>query len=148
MLLTRRQITMSDAPVVHVSLDQAKPIKFKSIYKEEKHRAASKPRRIWDNYRAIGEVRKSDKIKYVIGAGIRDGVRYINIREFYTRYGEDAWRPSKDGITIPIAIPVNNGTEIIHPYLDFISVLAQTAEALETMELEDEENAVWKFGGK
>ena len=42
-------------------------------------------KRIWDNFKEIGEVRKSDSIKFVIAAAIRDGVKYINIREFYKR---------------------------------------------------------------
>lgn len=105
--------------------------------------AAQGPKRLWDNYKVIGEVQKSDKIKFVIGAGIRDGVRYINVREFYYRKRDDSWNPGKDGITIPLKVPVQNGTKIIMPYMDLISLFTDTAEVLETMELADENNAVY-----
>ena len=100
-------------------------------------------KRLWDNYAVIGEVRKSDRIKFVIGAGVRDGVKYINIREFYHKKSEDTWKPGRDGITVPLRIPVDGATQIIEPYSDFIKILAEAAEALEVMELEDEDNAVY-----
>jgi len=102
-----------------------------------------KPKRLWDNYKVIGEVQKSDNIKIVIGAGIRDGVRYINLREFYMRKRDGVWNPGRDGLTIPLKVPVKNGTDIITPYVEIIGLMADTASALETMELMDEENAVY-----
>ena len=36
---------------------------------------SKEPKRLWDNYKVIGEVQKSDKIKFIIAAGIRDGER-------------------------------------------------------------------------
>lgn len=104
---------------------------------------ASKKKRIWDNYAIIGEVQKSSKIKFVIAAGIRDGVRYINIREFYLRQRDGAWMPGRDGITVPLMIPINDATEIIKPFDEFVKTLYETKDALEIMELEDEENAVY-----
>lgn len=100
-------------------------------------------KRIWDNYAIIGEVFKSSSIKFVIAAGIRDGVRYINIREFYLRKRDNEWKPGRDGITVPLKIPVDKGTRIIEPYGEFIRLLVETKEALEVMELADEENAVY-----
>lgn len=102
-----------------------------------------KPKRLWDNYREIGEVKKSDRIKIVVGAGIRDGVRYINIREFYFRQKDGVWKPGRDGITLPLRVPIENGTKIIEPYLELIGLLSDTANALETMELSDKNNAVY-----
>lgn len=103
----------------------------------------AKPKRLWDNYKVVGEVQKSDKIKFVIGAGIRDGVKYINVREFYFRKRDGVWNPGRDGITIPVKVPVENGTKIIEPYVNLAELFAQTVSELETMKLYDEENAVY-----
>lgn len=100
-------------------------------------------KRLWDNYIVIGEVQKSSRIKFVIAAGVRDGVKYINIREFYLRQRDGEWRPAKDGITIPLLIPINDGTQLIEPYNEFIQVLADAKDTLELMELSDPENAVY-----
>ena len=108
-----------------------------------KKKPPKKPKRIWDNYQEVGEVQKSDSIKFVIAAAIRDGVRYINIREFYLRKKDGVWRPGRDGITVPIKIPIKKGTEIIQPYYVFNKVLHETTEILATMELFDEAKAVF-----
>ena len=79
------------------------PIKAKIVPKKKPPKP---PKRIWDNYQEVGEVQKSDSIKFVIAAAIRDGVRYINIREFYLRKKDGVWRPGRDGITVPIKIPI------------------------------------------
>lgn len=100
-------------------------------------------KRLWDNYREVGEVQKSDKIKFVIGAGIRDGVRYINIREFYYVKRDDTWKPGRDGITVPVALPIENGTKIIEPCANFISVMQNAITTLMSMELADPEHAVY-----
>lgn len=102
-----------------------------------------KPKRLWDNYKVVGEVMKSDSIKIVVGAGIRDGVRYINLREFYIRKRDGVWNPGRDGLTIPLKVPVEKGTRIIEPYTTIIGLLADTADVLATMELMDENNAVY-----
>lgn len=109
---------------------------------EQAAQIKTRTKRIWDNYAIIGEVQKSSRIKFVIAAGVRDGVRYINIREFYLRKKDQLWKPGRDGITIPLRIPVDDGTKIIEPYGDFIQLLAQTKEALEVMALFDADNAV------
>ena len=102
-----------------------------------------KPKRLWDNYKVIGEVQKSDSIKIVVGAGIRDGVKYINIREFYIRKRDNVWMPGRDGVTIPLVVPVEKGTKLITPYVELIALFADTADELETMPLLDENNAVY-----
>lgn len=100
-------------------------------------------RRLWDNYKVVGEVVKSDNIKFVIGAGVRDGVRYLNIREFYLAKRAGEWRPGKDGITIPIRVPIKNGTKIIEPYNEFVELMQTAKATVETMALSDINNAVY-----
>lgn len=104
---------------------------------------ADTKKRIWDNYKVIGEIKKSDSIKIVVAAAIRDGVRYINLREFYIRKRDMVWKPGRDGLTIPIMIPVNQGTEMLKTYEGLIPLLAGAAKELETMPIEDENNAVY-----
>lgn len=122
---------MADVPVVKVQVTKDMEVK------------TEKPKRLWDNYAIIGEIQKNNNIKFVVGAGIRDGVRYINIREFYLRKRDNVWNPGRDGITIPLRVPIEKGTKIITPYTELIDLLAKTAEALEVMELADEEHAVY-----
>ena len=102
-----------------------------------------KIKRLWDNYKVIGEVQKSDKIKQDVGAGIRDGARYLVIREFYYRKKDDSWQPGKDGITVPLELPINNGTERIEPYKHLSNLMDEAAAELRTMALSDKEHAVY-----
>lgn len=98
---------------------------------------------IWENFEEVAEVRKSDKIKFVIAAATREGFRYINIREFYLRQKDNTWMPGRDGITIPLVAPLNKGESFIKPYLDMIDALAAAAEKAQSMELIDEDKSVW-----
>ena len=104
---------------------------------------ASKAKKIWDNYKVIGEVRKSEALKFVVAAAYRDGVQYINIREFYIRKRDNVWMPGRDGITVPVTIPVNGGKEIVHTYAQLCVLLGATVDELAEMPMEDAENAVW-----
>lgn len=106
---------------------------------------AKKPKRIWDNYRVIGSVQKSDRIKYVLAAAARDGVKYINIREFYFKQKTQEWKPGLDGITIPIVAPIQKGTKFISPYKGLIEMLPKIAEYLSTMPIQDPEHEVWYY---
>jgi hypothetical protein len=104
---------------------------------------SDKKKKIWDNYKVIGEVRKSEAIKFVVAAAYRDGVQYINIREFYLRKKDNEWRPGRDGITVPVIIPVNGGKERVHTYTQLGDLMATAVAELAVMPMEDAENAVW-----
>lgn len=99
-------------------------------------------RRIWDNYVVIGEVQKSDFIKYVVAAAVRDGVRYVNVREFYYGKKSGLWKPGKDGITIPLVIPIEQGLSRLTPYVNLIELLANAKVQAEIIELSNEANSV------
>ena len=100
-------------------------------------------RRVWDNYEVIGEVRKSDGIKFIVAAATREGFRYVNIREFYLRKKDGVWKPGRDGITLPLVAPLDHGKEFIRPFEDMIEMLVEGARAAASMELMDETKAVW-----
>ncbi len=103
----------------------------------------AKAKKIWDNYKVIGEVRKSDAIKLQVAAAYRDGVQYINIREFYMRKRDNEWMPGRDGITVPVVIPVNGGKERVHTYTQLSDLMAAAVAELAAMPMEDANNAVW-----
>ena len=100
-------------------------------------------KRIWDNYHVIGEVQKSDAIKFIVAAAIRDGVKYINIREFYLRKKDNTWMPGRDGITIPLVVPIRGGMDRIMPYSEMNALFIRAAAELQTMPLADEAHAVY-----
>jgi hypothetical protein len=105
---------------------------------------AKKPKRIWDNYIVVGEVQKSDRLKFVLAAAVRDGVKYINIREFYMKKSEEEWMPGRDGITVPIVIPINKGENLLQPAQAFESVFYDTVRVLTDIALYDEDNAIFR----
>ena len=105
--------------------------------------APKEPKRIWDNYKELFEIQKSDKIKFVVAAATRDGFRYINIREFYYQVRNGEWRPGRDGITIPLHAPINKGEKIIHPAAEMFEALQTAANYAEALELADPEHEVW-----
>lgn len=102
-----------------------------------------KKKRIWDNFEEIAEVRKSDGIKFVVSAATREGFRYVNIREFYLRKKDNVWMPGRDGITLPLKAPLNKGAEFIKPIVDMLNAIGEARDVADTMELIDEEKAVW-----
>lgn len=104
---------------------------------------ATKKKRIWDNYEVVGEIRKSDGIKFVVAAATREGFRYINIREFYFRKKDGVWKPGRDGITIPLVAGLNKGETFIEPFARMLEILSEAANHASTMELMNEEHAVW-----
>lgn len=104
---------------------------------------ATKPKKIWDNYEEIGEVRKSDNIKFVIAAATREGFRYVNIREFYFRKRDGQWLPGKDGLTLPVLMPIDKGTNVLKPVEAMLSMLTTASNAALGMELADDNKAVW-----
>lgn len=109
----------------------------------KKNNFAGADRRIWDNYEVIAEIRKSDAIKFVVAAATRQGFRYINIREFYLRKGNMTWVAGRDGITIPLVAPLNKGEQFINPIVDMLKALSDARDFASTMELMNEEKAIW-----
>lgn len=108
-----------------------------------------KKRKLWDNYTVIGEVRKGEKYKLVVAAATRNGFRFVTIREFYYRKMDETWQPGKDGITIPIMMPldrrnpVNGKLQVITPMKNILALLPKAFDAASTMELADPEHELW-----
>lgn len=104
---------------------------------------AEEMKRVWDNYELIGEVQKSEGTKFMFFAATRDGYRYISIREFYLAKRTGVWHPSRDGILIPLMMPIKGTETILKPHEGFVEMLAKTAEYASIMELMDESKMVF-----
>ena len=105
-------------------------------------------RKVWDNYQVICEIPKTNKLKFVIAGGIRDGWRCLIIREFYFRREDSAWRPGRDGLIIPIKSPlyeekVDGVPKFITPLYDMLKALTEATKYLEGMELYSQEHEIW-----
>ncbi len=105
-------------------------------------------RKVWDNYQVICEIRKTDRLKFVIAGGVRDGWRCLIIREFYQRRDDKTWRPGRDGIIIPMKSPLHLEKEdgiprFIEPLPDMLKALVDAAKYLEGMELYSQEHEIW-----
>lgn len=111
--------------------------------------AELRAKRVWDNYKVVAEVQKSERLKIVFAAGTLNGFRYINIREFYLRKRDGVWRPGRDGISLPLLSPLReslkDGGELqtITPADDFIKAFAEVMSYVSNMELADPDNEVW-----
>ena len=109
----------------------------------------TKPKKIWDNYIVVKEVKKNERLKLVIAAAARDGFRCLNIREFYLNKTENIWKPGRDGIIIPIKAPlkrVKKGEapiEFVYPMEALMDALPAAIEFASTMNLYDPNNEVW-----
>lgn len=107
----------------------------------------AEPKRVWDNYREIAEVRKNDRLKFVIAAGARNGYRCLCIREFYLRQRDGVWMPGRDAVVIPLTAPLNQNNlsklEMIHPAEDLLAKMPEAIEYAKNMALADPEHEVW-----
>lgn len=101
----------------------------------------AKPKKIWDNCKFIGEVKKSDRTKLRVELVARDGVRYINVREWYMKKSEGIWKPGLGGFAIPVKIPIEG--QVVQPAEELIKLMQSVIEEAPDFPLEDEANAVW-----
>lgn len=101
----------------------------------------SKAKRIWDNCRLIGEVQKTPFTKLVIELVTRDGVKIINIREWYMKRSTNEWKPGINGFGIPIVIPIDDKT--MEPIQEVLQLIDEAIDESRDFPIEDEANAVY-----
>ena len=105
------------------------------------------PKRIWDNCKQIGFIQKAPKLRINLELVARDGIKYLNIREFYCRKDEvDNYKPSLKGIVIPIDMvhtDENEQATSTPVALPFIGMLTDAIKEADNFELYDEANAVY-----
>ncbi|NLD21644.1 MAG: hypothetical protein GX664_04060 [Bacteroidales bacterium] len=102
----------------------------------------SKQKKVWDNCKFIGEVKKSERTKLRVELVARDGVRYINVREWYMKKSEGIWKPGLSGFAIPVKIPIEG--QVVQPAEELIKLMQKVIEEAPSFPLEDEANAVWR----
>lgn len=102
---------------------------------------------VWHNFQEICEIQKTSHLKYVLAYAAREGIRYLNIREFYKKKTTGEWKPSMNGIAIPLVMPLLGAEQKI----ELLDVLAPFRDALENALVDlpnfaiyDEANIVYK----
>jgi hypothetical protein len=102
----------------------------------------NKMKKVWDNCVTVGEVFKSPSTKLKVELVSRDGLKYVNIREWYKKKSDNVWKPGLSGFAIPILTTI--GDERTAPTMDLICTMSKALEMSASFKLEDEANAVWK----
>lgn len=98
-------------------------------------------KKIWDNCALIDEVQKSPSTKLRVELVARDGVKYINIREWYKKKSSNEWLPGKGGLTVPVMVSIDG--EPVTPAIDLATVIEEALSKSTSFALEDEANAVY-----
>jgi len=102
-------------------------------------------RKLWDNHKIIGTVHKSDRTRLQVELVAKDGVKIINIREWYLKKSDNEWKPNGlAGFAIPILAPINGiptaaATELIKMMLETINQSKDFA-------IHDPEHEIWTGG--
>lgn len=120
---------------------------------ERREEAKNRPKLLWDNHEEVAFIQKSRALSFHISACTRNGYRYVTIRECYKSREDGLWRPGKNGLSIPLMMPLNRTKtpdpntpiKIIHPMQEFVLAIQQAFEIASTMELADPENEVWVY---
>lgn len=102
--------------------------------------ATTKRKKIWDNCKLIGEVQKSASMKFRVELVTRDGVKYINIRDWYKKRSTNEWKPGLAGIAVPVLLPIEGVGEAA---ANLITMIQEGLKQSKDFALEDEANAVW-----
>ena len=97
--------------------------------------------RYWDTMQYITSIRKLQNAEFNFYAAVRDGVRYVVVEEVRTIYNDVKKKP-RTALAVPLYAPINEGTEIIKPFIDFIKAFQQTVESHKDVPLYDPDTAV------
>jgi hypothetical protein len=98
-------------------------------------------KKVWDNCLLIDEVLKSPSTKLRIELVARDGVKYVNIREWYKKKSDNEWKPGIAGFAMPIMLPMDGEVDV--PAANLYDTIERALLDAPNFKLEDEANAVW-----
>lgn len=98
---------------------------------------------IWDNCWLIGEVAKSDRLKIRVELVARDGVKQINVREWYFKKTTQEWKPGLNGFSIPLLIPMAG--ELVKPCDALIPLFKEAIDKSVDFPIEDKNNIVYSL---
>jgi hypothetical protein len=103
--------------------------------------ATEKVKKIWDNCMLIDEVLKSPSTKLRIELVSRDGVKYVNIREWYKKKSDNVWKPGLAGFAMPVMFPIDG--EVDTPAANLLDTIQEALDKASDFELANDDNAVW-----
>lgn len=101
---------------------------------------------LFDNHEYLYEVRTTVNTKYKIGISVKDGIKYLNIREFYRKHGAEYWSPSNRGILMPYNKRVKDEDghfETINIAGDVLNAALEIEKHLATFPIYNADNTVW-----
>ena len=98
-------------------------------------------KRIWDNCKEIGVVKKSASTRLIVQLTARDGVKYINIREQYKRKSDTDWKFGQGGFAVPVMQQIEGIDKMVTAEL--MVLLATAANESTDFALHDSANAVY-----
>jgi len=71
------------------------------------------PNQYWDRVESVQWVDRSERSKYQVLVGEKNGKTFVNIREFYKTQYNPEWLPSRNGMSIPVDEVGSNLVEAI-----------------------------------
>lgn len=137
-------------PLLNVAYDGHKPVyKIQSeqikggdtMYQDIKVVNGAKFKRLWDNKKTLGSVRKAPALKIDLALAARDGVKYVQLIPMYKRKRDNEWKHGLGVLNVPIEYPIDG--EVFRPLEQLISALSDALTQLNDFAIEDKENAVW-----
>ena len=99
-------------------------------------------KKIWDNTKIIGETMTSEKTKLVVSANIRDGLKYIGIKQWYQKK-DGEWKPGIDWVCFASNPYAKGGAPLPDPTQDIIRLIGEARVDIDNMPLYDEANVVY-----
>lgn len=100
-----------------------------------------KAKKIWDNCKYIGEIKRSDATLIKFELVSRDGVKYINMRDWYKRKRDDVWMPGMSGFAVPLLFPIDGEKQDVANQV--VAMIQEAIKQSTDFKLEDAEHAVW-----
>ena len=100
-------------------------------------------KRIWDSYKNVSALTKTEFLELRFAVCARDGVKYVRIAEWYKRRSDGVWKPSRDGLSIPVEVPIKEGTEIISVFPEVLKHLQALMPEIEKLPIDDDDTAVY-----
>lgn len=91
----------------------------------------------------VGQVHKTPNSKFVFKILCQNGMKYIQIKEWFKRTNEAEWYPGTRGITLPLSQPELEGySQTI--YDDTLHMLLESKKVSDTVELDNPENYIYR----
>lgn len=98
-------------------------------------------KKLWDNCKFIGEIQKTAKTKLRCELVARDGIKYVNIRQWYFKNSDGTWKPGLEGLAVPVMVPIDG--EIVNTANNLVDLINQALDQADTFAIQDPLHEVW-----